>query len=102
MRLPSFCCRKSKFGSSRFVVNSTAKAGYVRTLEGPWFLYDNVADPYQLDNKVADPSCQPVREKLEAELTRLLKKTQDEFLSGAEYIRKWGYKVDHTGTASSK
>lgn len=100
--MPSFCCRKSKFGSSRFVVNSTAKAGYVRTLEGPWFLYDNVADPYQLDNKVADPSCQPVREKLEAELTRLLKKTQDEFLSGAEYIRKWGYKVDHTGTASSK
>jgi arylsulfatase A-like enzyme len=77
----------------------TTRYTYVRSLEGPWLLYDNVSDPYQLDNKVADPSCQAVREKLEGELTRLLNKTQDEFHSGTEYIRKWGYGVDHTGTA---
>lgn len=80
----------------------TTRYTYVRTLEGPWLLYDNKSDPCQMENKVADPSCQAVREKLEAELSLLLKKTQDEFLSGVEYIRKWGYIVDHTGTASSK
>jgi arylsulfatase A-like enzyme len=80
----------------------TKQYTYVRSLEGPWLLYDNVADPYQLENKVADPGCQAVREKLEAELTRLLKKTQDDFRPGAEYIQKWGYKVDRSGTAPYK
>ncbi len=80
----------------------TTRYTYVRTLEGPWLLYDNVSDPYQLENKIADPGCQAVREKLEAELTRLLKKTQDDFLPGAEYIRKWGYGVDSSGTAPYK
>ena len=80
----------------------TKRYTYVRTLEGPWLLYDNVSDPYQLENKVADPSCKDVREKLEVELARLLKKTQDEFRPGTEYLQKWGYKVDRTGTAPYK
>jgi arylsulfatase A-like enzyme len=80
----------------------TKRYTYVRSLQGPWLLYDNETDPYQLDNKVADPSCQAVREKLDAELTRLLKKTQDDFRPGAEYIQKWGYKVDRSGTAPYK
>ncbi len=80
----------------------TKRYTYVRTLEGPWLLYDNETDPYQLENKVADPSCQAVREKLDAELTRLLKKTQDDFRPGTEYIQKWGYRVDKTGTAPYK
>jgi hypothetical protein len=61
-----------------------------------------VTDPYQLENKVADPSCKDVREKLEVELARLLKKTQDEFRPGTEYIQKRGYKVDRSGTAPYK
>ncbi len=80
----------------------TTRYTYVRTLNGPWLLYDNVVDPYQLENKVADPNCHAVREKLERELTRLLKKTQDDFRPGTEYIQKWGYKVDNAGTAPYK
>ncbi len=80
----------------------TKRYTYVRSLEGPWLLYDNETDPYQLENKVAEPDCQAVREKLEAELTRLLKKTQDDFRPGTEYIQKWGYKVDRSGTALYK
>jgi len=80
----------------------TTRYTYVRTLEGPWLLYDNKSDPCQMENKVADPSCKAVREKLEAELSLLLKKTQDEFRPGTEYIRKWGYGVDRSGTAPYK
>jgi hypothetical protein len=61
-----------------------------------------VADPDQLENKVSDPNCKDVREKLETDLARLLNKTQDEFRPGMEYIRKWEYKVDKAGTAPYK
>ncbi len=80
----------------------TKRYTYVRSLEGPWLLYDNATDPYQLENKVDDPKLQTVRDKLEAELTRLLKKTRDDFRPGMEYIQKWGYRVDKTGTAPYK
>jgi hypothetical protein len=35
---------------------------------------------------------------LDAALTRELQLRHDEFLPGKEYIRRWGYKTDATGT----
>ncbi len=35
---------------------------------------------------------------MEAILARKLKETNDQFLSGPEYIRKWGYTVGKNGT----
>jgi len=75
---------------------------YVRSLQGPWLLYDNLTDPYQLENKINDPQLQSVRDKLDAQLTGLLKKTNDDFRPGKEYIQKWGYRVDKSGTAPYK
>jgi arylsulfatase A-like enzyme len=81
----------------------TKRYTYVRSLEGPWLLYDNEADPCQLENKVNDPSLKPVREKLEGELARLLKKTDDDFRPGKEYLQKFGYHVDpKTGKSANK
>ncbi|NCB29551.1 MAG: DUF4976 domain-containing protein [Clostridia bacterium] len=80
----------------------TKQYTYVRTLDGPWLLYDNVKDPYQRENRIADETCRAVREKLDAELMRLLAKTDDDFRPGIDYIRRWGYQVDKTGTAPIK
>jgi arylsulfatase A-like enzyme len=80
----------------------TKRYTYVRSLQGPWLLYDNEADPYQLENKVTDPTLQSVRGTLEDQLARLLKKTNDDFRPGTEYLLKWGYRVDKTGTAPYK
>lgn len=76
----------------------TARYTYVKKLDGPWLLYDNEKDPYQLENLVAKPEAEALRRELDAELTRRLKARGDEFLPGMEYIKKWGYRVNETGT----
>ena len=38
---------------------------------------------------------------LDAALTRELQRRHDKFLPGKEYIRRWGYKTDATGTMPS-
>lgn len=77
----------------------TRRYTYVRDLDGPWLLYDNDADPYQLNNLAESASHANLRRRLEGHLRRLLEQTHDEFLPGGDYIKKWGHKVDRTGTA---
>ncbi len=71
---------------------------YCRDLNGPWLLYDNEADPYQLNNLVNQPDYANLQADLETQLQGKLEANNDEFLPGMEYIRRWGYEVDETGT----
>jgi arylsulfatase A-like enzyme len=71
---------------------------YVRALDGPWLLYDNETDPYQLSNLVHRPECAGLREMLDARLQTKLDEQNDTFLSGLAYIDQWGYPIDETGT----
>ena len=71
---------------------------YVRDLNGPWLLYDNAADPFQLENLVDRPSSKTVQAELDATLQEKLVERGDEFLPGETYIEKWGYPLDKTGT----
>jgi len=76
----------------------TRRYTYVRDLNGPWLLYDNGQDPYQLNNLCNKPAHSKLQEKLESVLSQKLKETNDEFLPGSEYIKKWRYVVDESGT----
>jgi arylsulfatase A-like enzyme len=76
----------------------TRRHTYVRDLNGPWLLYDNQADPYQLDNLTGKARYADLQKGLDARLNHVLASRKDEFLSGWEYIRKWGYKTDKNGT----
>jgi len=76
----------------------TKRYTYTKDLSGPWLLFDNQKDPYQMDNLVNNPKFQNVKNDLELKLSQLLEKTNDRFLSGIEYIKKWGYVIDKTGT----
>ena len=71
---------------------------YVRTLDGPWLLYDNHNDPYELDNLVGKPQYADLQKELDAVLRRNLHESGDRFLPAAVYIEKWGYPVNETGT----
>ena len=71
---------------------------YARDLNGPWLLYDNEADPYQLDNLVNRASVSSIQAALEAQLQRKLSDRGDEFLPGETYIERWNYRLDRTGT----
>jgi len=72
----------------------TDRYTYVKTLQGPWLLYDNRADPYQLRNLVNDGEHEALREGLEMELQAWLKRTGDEFLPAEAYRQRWGLVVD--------
>ncbi len=76
----------------------THRHTYVRDLNGPWLLYDNREDPFQLENLVDRPEIRTLQADLEAQLQRKLDQRGDAFLPGAAYIEKWGYPLDETGT----
>jgi len=76
----------------------TKRYTYVRDLNGPWLLYDNEKDPCQLDNLCNKPKHAKLQKKLEGLLSQKLKETNDEFLPGQDYIKKWGCKVNPSGT----
>ena len=71
---------------------------YARDLNGPWLLYDNVADPFQLENLVNRPEVDTVQADLETQLQDILDDRGDQFLPGEKYIESWGYTLDETGT----
>ena len=72
----------------------TNRYTYVRDLSGPWLLYDNLNDPYQMNNLVGFDETLQVQTDLDSQLQKLLKKTNDKFLPGAEYMRMWNYTWD--------
>ena len=76
----------------------TGRYTYVETRAGPWLLYDNEADPFQLANAVDQPATTSVQAELRQRLHALLRARGDEFLSGMDYVRQWGYTVDEDGT----
>ncbi|MHC4535233.1 MAG: sulfatase family protein [Planctomycetota bacterium] len=72
----------------------TRQYTYVRDIKGPWLLYDNQADPYQLKNLCNSPEYSQIQRKLEKLLFEKLKKTKDKFLAGPEYMKMWNYTWD--------
>ena len=76
----------------------TRRYTYVRDLNGPWLLYDNQEDPYQLNNFCDKPKYSKLQNELNDILSAKLRETNDEFLPGQEYIKMWGYFVDQSGT----
>ncbi len=75
----------------------TARWTYVRTHDGPWLLYDNLADPYQLHNRINDPACQRTLAELEQQLQRKLAEIGDEFESAQAYLDRFGWAINERG-----
>lgn len=76
----------------------TRRYTYVRSLDGPWLLYDNESDPYQLCNLAGRPGSEPLQRSLDIRLQRMLNARGDEFLPGRAYTKQRGYPLDETGT----
>ncbi|MEZ4970951.1 MAG: sulfatase [Flavobacteriaceae bacterium] len=89
---------KVQHGGREYRAIKTLQYTYARDLNGPWLLFDNINDPYQLFNLVGNEGYTTIQNDLEKDLSHRLKETGDEFLSGMEYVKRWGYPVDATGT----
>ena len=73
----------------------TEKYTYAKDLNGPWLLYDNTKDPYQLNNLVGDEGYAMIQKDLEQKLQAMLDKRGDQFLPGEKYMEAWNYHWDN-------
>lgn len=85
-------------GGREFRGIRTDRYAYVRSLDGPWRLYDLREDPYQLEDLCGRPEYADVQGELDAHLQDLLDARGDRFLSGDEYLAQWGYLVNQKRT----
>lgn len=76
----------------------TNRYTYVIDKNGPWLLYDNLEDPYQMNNLCDKETYASLQNNLNHQLMQLLNQRNDEFLDGMSYVRQWGYVVDKSGT----
>lgn len=84
MAVSSGSMRSDGFAAFRGV--RTERYTYVRSIKGPWLLYDNEKDPYQMKNLVSAPGARATLAELEEELTGWLRKRRDSFLPGIRYL----------------
>lgn len=84
----NFQLRQCGFDSYRGVRSD--QYTYIRSIHGPWLLYDNVKDPFQKHNICSKPEGKHLQAEAEAELTAWLHRLHDEFLPGSEYLRRSG------------
>ena len=86
----TFQLRQCGFDSYRGV--RTNQYTYIRSVHGPWLLYDNVKDPYQMHNLCGSPGpeVRQAQRELEREVDFWLTRLNDRFLPGAEYLRQAG------------
>jgi arylsulfatase A-like enzyme len=91
-----------KDGGAEYRGIRTKRYTYVRKLTGPWLLFDNLTDPYQQNNLIGNPKFSKLEASLEKALKQRLLETNDEFLPGETYIKKWGYVVDGNATIPYK
>jgi len=52
-----------------------------------------------MNNLVNTPAFEQLQQEMETKLTAILVKSNDAFLPGIEYTKKWGYFLDKSGGA---
>ena len=74
----------------------TARHTYVRSHEGPWLLFDNQEDPFQMRNLAGDPDSGELRNELDASLTEMLRLRHDRFEQGIDILRRLNVRMSPT------
>jgi arylsulfatase A-like enzyme len=75
----------------------TNRYTYVRTIEGPWLLYDNLTDPYQMNNLIDREQMNAVQDRLETLLQEHMQRIGDDILPNETYYKKFDLTVDERG-----
>jgi arylsulfatase A-like enzyme len=75
----------------------TSRYTYARHPDGPWLLFDNQVDPYQLKNLVGEAEHAGLQNRLDDMLRSKLGQTGDGFHPKEHYLEEWGYSVNDHG-----
>lgn len=90
LAMPAEFSELRKNGMKAYRGLRTLRYTYVRNSDGPWLLYDNENDPYQMTNLVGRPQHADTQRDLESRLQKRLAESGDEFLEGRMYLERDG------------
>ncbi len=75
-----------------FLIQIPTVYSQVKTPEKATMLFDNIADPYQLNNLVGKPESRKLQDRMDRLLRKKLKAIGDENFKTKEYYpEKWGF-----------
>ena len=72
----------------------TKRYTYARTLDGPSMLFDNIEDPFQMNNLLDHPEFESLQKELDNTLNKKLAEIGDEFKPRDYYLKKYNYVFD--------
>ena len=75
----------------------TERYTYVRTIDRPWLLYDNLQDPYQLENLIDNPDCKDIQIHLETAMLGHMAAISDKLMPREYYYDRFNIVFDHRG-----
>jgi hypothetical protein len=88
INLPVPITEARRYGFAEYRGLRTERYTYVRSIHGPWLLYDNRRDPYQMHNLCGRGEARELQNKLDTALDAKLKAVKDDFLPASEYVRR--------------
>jgi arylsulfatase A-like enzyme len=95
LSLPVPITEARRYGIAEYRGLRSERYTYVRSVRGPWLLYDNLSDPYQMNNLCGKTEQRGLQAKFDRALDDALRRRKDEFLPASEYVRRAG--VGHYG-----
>ncbi len=90
INLPVPITEARRYGFAEYRGLRSERYTYVRSIHGPWLLYDNESDPFQMHNLCNRSEHKDLQRKLDRELDGVLLRRKDEFLPAAEYVKRAG------------
>jgi len=84
----------ANFKDTSYRAIRTKQYTYAKTPNGSSMFYDNLNDPYQMNNLIGKPKMQEIQKDLDAKLHAELEKIGDEIHPKAYYLKKWNYTLD--------
>lgn len=88
--LPVPITEARRYGFAEYRGVRTTRHTYVRSIHGPWLLYDNQTDPYQMRNLINQPESRALQAQLDGDLDHELRRRKDDFLPAQTYVRRAG------------
>ena len=88
LMLPVPITEARRYGFAEYRGLRTDRFTYVRSIHGPWLLYDNRSDPFQKRNLIGVSEARGLQFSLNRRLDAELRKRRDDFLPAHDYLEK--------------
>jgi arylsulfatase A-like enzyme len=96
----SICPFDLEHGFQEYRAIRTKQYTYASTPESPTMLFDNIKDPYQLNNLLGNSDFEALQKELDIKLKKALKQIGDEnFKYRDYYLKKWNFKLNDKNQA---